>query len=194
MAGGDDKPVFKNRNGGFTTVDVLKYRVRKVIAEAGITGSKLGPHTLRHSAGSLVAQETGSALAVKALLQHDNIDTSMGYIHDAEVVLQQRISPLRLVGEQVLGESIKQLSMGSGETEGMEGEFSEVEKEEDVVDELLKEQFPEIKEGVEVRSLLKTNDLRLLRKAFIGYIRSGVDGSDEMALMALMKRMLRKVK
>ena len=194
MASGDDKPVFKNSKGGFTTVDVLKYRVRKVIAEAGITGSKLGPHTLRHSAGSLVAEATGSALAVKALLQHDNIDTSMGYIHDAEVVLQQRISPLRLVGEQVLGESIKQLPMGSGETEGIEGEFSEVEKEDDVVDDLLKEQFPEIREGVGVRSLLKTNDLRLIRKAFMSYVRNGGDGSDGMALRSLMKRMLRKVK
>ena len=194
MAGGDDKPVFKNSKGGFTTVDVLKYRIRKVIAEAGTTGSKLGAHTLRHSAGSLVAKETGSALAVKALLQHDNIDTSMGYIHDAEEVLQQRISPLRLVGEQVLGEGLKQLSMGSGETEGIEGEFSEVKKEDDVVEDLLEEQFAEIKEGVEVRSLLKTDDLRLIRKAFIGYIRSGGDGTDEVALRSLMKRMLRKVK
>lgn len=194
MAGGDDKPVFKNTKGGFTTVDVLKYRVRKVIAEAGITGSKLGAHTLRHSGGALVAQATGSALAVKALLQHDNIDTSMGYIHDAEEVLQQRISPLRLVGEQVLEESMKQLPIGSGETEGVEGEFSEVESEAGVIEDLLEEQFAEIKEGVEVRSLLKTGDLRLMRKAFIGYIRSGADGADEADLRLLLKRMLRKVK
>jgi len=97
--GGDGKPIFKGTNGIEDDVVSLKHRVRRVIKEAGITGSKLGAHTLRHSGASLVAQETGSALAVKALLQHDKIDTSMDYIHDAEDVIQQRISPLRLVGE-----------------------------------------------------------------------------------------------
>ena len=202
MAGGDDEPVFKGRDGQRADVVSLKHRVRRVIKEAGITGSKLGPHTLRHSGASLVAQETGSVLAVKALLQHDKIDTSMGYIHDAEDVLQQRISPLRLVGEQVFKEAgfgvagkVKQLTMG-GEIINVEAsEFEKVEAEvsEGVLD-LLDEQFPEIEEGVKVRSAFGTEDLRVIRRAFLGYIRGGSAGSDEGTLRYLLRRMLRKVK
>ena len=198
--GADGKPIFKGRYGDAASVESLKKRVTRVIKEAGITGSKLGPHTLRHSGASLVAQETGSALAVKALLQHDNIDTSMEYIHDAEDLIQQRISPLRLVGERVFGNSVefepKQLDMGEDVFAGGESKALveyEVESVDGVAD-LLAEQFPEIGEAVKVRPLLKTDDLRLMRKCFMRYIRSGLAGSEEVRYRELMKRILRKVK
>lgn len=198
--GADRKPIFKGRYGDDASVESLKKRVTRVIKEAGITGSKLGPHTLRHSGASLVAQETGSALAVKALLQHDNIDTSMEYIHDAEDLIQQRISPLRLVAERVFGNGVgfepKQLDMGEDVFAGGESKALveyEVESVEGVVD-LLAEQFPEIGEAVKVRPLLKTDDLRLMRKCFMRYIRSGLAESDEVRYRELMKRILRKVK
>jgi integrase len=195
--GDGGEPIFRGRDGRQASVVSLKHRVRRVIKEAGITGSKLGAHTLRHSGASLVAQETGSALAVKALLQHDKIDTSMEYIHDAEDVIQQRISPLGLVLAKVQGdvpfESL-QLTMGGEVVEDkastavvpVEGEIVEVV---DLVDDM----FPEIKDGVEVRSVFKTDDLRLIRRAFIGYVRSGHARSDELKLRLLLKRMLRKV-
>ncbi len=202
--GANGEPIFKSRNGGQAGVVSLKHRVRRVIKEAGITGSKLGPHTLRHSGASLVAQVTGSALAVKALLQHDKIDTSMEYIHDAEEVIQQRISPLRLVGEKVFGEGgeglikSKQLTMGS-EGEVVEGEAStllepvEAEVVDQVVD-FLDEQFREISDDTEIHSRLRADDLRLLRRVFMRDIRSGLAGSDETQCKELFKRMLRKVK
>ena len=184
------EPIFRGRDGGGAGVVSLKHRVRRVIKEAGITGSKLGPHTLRHSSASLVAQETGSALAVKALLQHDKIDTSMEYIHDAEDVIQQRISPLRLIGERMFGSTMpemRQLSMvGVNGSELVEGE------EVDVVNDFLDEQFREITEDMVVRSQFKANDLRLIRRAFIGYIRSGVDDGDEVRCKDLFRRMLRR--
>lgn len=199
--GANGKSIFKGRNGNGADVVSLKHRVRRVIKEAGITGSKLGAHTLRHSGASLVAQETGSALAVKALLQHDKIETSMEYIHDAEAVLQQKISPLRLVGERVLGEDgmveIKQIPMVAGEggkeDDGVvEGKIVAVG---DVVDDFLDEQFPDIGDGVKVRSVFSSEELKLVRRAFIGYLRFGKKlGNDEPKLKALMKRMLRKVK
>jgi len=52
----------------------------------------------------------------------------------------------------------------------------------------------EIKDGFEVRSVFKVDDLRLIRRAFIGYVRSGCSGSDELKLRFLLKRMLRKAK
>lgn len=193
--GDGGQPIFRGRDGGQADVVSLKHRVRRVIKEAGITGSKLGPHTLRHSGASLVAQETGSALAVKALLQHDKIDTSMEYIHDAEDLIQQRISPLRLVGEKVFGEGgfegtkIKQITMG-GEVESI-GEVVEVV---DGVVDLLDEQFREVRDDMVVHSRLKAQDLRLIRRVFMGYIRNGEAGDDEVRCRELFRRMLRKVK
>jgi len=199
--GGGGLPIFRGRDGSHADVNSLKHRVRRVIKEAGLTGSKLGPHTLRHSGASLVAQETGSALAVKALLQHDKIDTSMEYIHDAEDLIQQRISPLRLVGEKVFGEGgfevaeVKQLTMG-GEGIDVGSEVvpsGEVEVDDGVVD-LLAEQFREVRDDMMVHPLFKADDLRLIRRVFMGYIKSGMAGSDEAKCRVLFGRMLRKVK
>ncbi len=190
--GEDGQPIFRGRAGNTADVVSLKHRVRRVIKEAGISGSKLGAHTLRHSGASLVAQETGSALAVKALLQHDKIETSMEYIHDAEDLIQQRISPLRLVGEKAFGMAgaeVKQLGMGR------EASLEPVEAEAvDVVADFLNEEFRAIADDTVVHSRLKAEDLRLVRDAFIGYIRSGLAGGDEARCKTLFKRILRKVK
>jgi hypothetical protein len=56
------------------------------------------------------------------------------------------------------------------------------------------EPMPEIKDGVQVTSRLKNGDLRLIREAFEVYRRSGLAGSREVEMRALLKRMLRKVK
>jgi len=55
--------------------------------------------------------------------------------------------------------------------------------------------FPEIRDGVQVHSRLKTEDLRLIRRAFIAYCESGKASIfEEGRMMFLMKRMLRRVK
>lgn len=194
--GDNGQPIFRARDGGNAGVVSLKHRVRRVIKEAGITGSKLGAHTLRHSGASLVAQETGSVLAVKALLQHDKIDTSMEYIHDAEDVIQQRISPLRLVGEKVFGNTgigveHEQLQLIGGEAGGVATELAPVS---DMVVDLLDEQFRDVSDDMVVHSRFKADDLRLIRRVFMSHIRSGLAGSDEGRCRELFKRMLRKVK
>ena len=74
---------------------------------------------------------------------------------------------------------------GSG-SDLMEGE------EVDVVSDFLNEQFREIDDGMVVRSQFKADDLRLIRRAFIGYIRSGVAGSDESKCRDLFELMLRR--
>ena len=197
--GADGEPIFKGRGGLPATVSSLKHRVRRIIKEAGLTGEKLGAHTLRHSGASLVAQATGSALAVKALLQHDKIDTSMEYIHDAEDVIQQRISPLRLVGEKAFGgvggkvvEQVKQLSLGGSEGEVGTAVMKVDVEVPDVVVDLLDEQFPEIMDGVSVRPLLKEADLKLMRDSFLVWIRTGGAGRNEGKCRELMRRILRK--
>ena len=192
--GGEEGVIFARKDGKDATVEALKQRVRKVIREAGITGKKVGAHTLRHSGASLVAEETGSALVVKALLQHDNINTSMGYIHDAEEKIAQGISPLALVGEKVFGSAFapesRQLTMG----EESEGEFTEVPEEVDVVESLMALEFREIEDGLSVRSVLRSEDLRLIRTAFVRWCDDGASGEDMMKCRELFKRMLRKVR
>ncbi len=194
--GVNGEPIFKGRNGVEADVVSLKHRVRRVIKEAGITGSKLGAHTLRHSGASLVAQETGSALAVKALLQHDKIATSMEYIHDAEDVIQQRISPLRLVGEKAFVEAVvpmKQIGMGEVAGEGKVTDVMVIGEPEVVID-MLEEQYREVDDDAVVHSRLRANDLRLLRRVFIRDSRSGVAGADEGRCKELYRRMISRVK
>jgi len=204
MAGGDDKPVFKNRSGGFyQDGDGLGHRVRYVVERAGIKGKKLGVHTLRHSSASLVARE-GKPLLVKALLQHDDIKTSMVYIHDVEdlIIGTDEYSPLRLLdrqyaedhrGDGSVGAEQLKLTDGQGGSESValvpvEGEVvAEV-----GIDDLVADMFPKIREGVAVRTVLKYEDLMLMRKIFLWYGSYNRSSNDAVKARELMKRMLRK--
>jgi len=203
MAGGDDEPVFKQKSGGFyQDGDGLGHRVRYVIERAGIKGKKVGVHTLRHSSASLVARETGQALVVKALLQHDDLKTSMDYIHDVEDILQDKYSPLRLLGEQYKkaggdnsGIRVEQLQLAEGELIGesvaVVAVSSEIVAGADI-DDLVSDMFPKIGEGLAVRTVLKYEDLLRMRKVFVWYARNNPGHKDIAWSRELMKRMLRK--
>lgn len=183
LAGSDDGLVF-----GLSS-NALSMRVIRICKRAGLKGEKLGAHTLRHSSASLVASETKNAMAVKALLQHDNIQTSMIYVHDVEEEIQKSISPLQLVADRVNENGMytqKQLPMYSKHDDG-EGEA-------EVVDELVVEMFPDVADGVAVRPLLKKEDLRLIRKGFMEMAAREQYSGDVGRARELMKRMLRRVK
>jgi len=196
MADGDSKPVFKQKWTGsfYPDGNALAHRVRYIVQRAGIKGAKSGVHTLRHSSASLVAQEAGEALIVKALLQHDDIATSMGYIHDVEdlVIRDEKYSPLRLLGKKY-GEAVQLQSVAPLQLTDSEGgvgaalvPVAEVEGAS-----LIGGLFPEVSDGVAVRSVLHCEDLRLIRKAFVFYARYN-NGNDVTKARELMKRMLRK--
>ncbi len=168
----------------------LGRRVRYIMRRAGLKGEKLGPHTLRHTAASLVARETMSALAVKALLQHDNIKTSMGYIHDVEDEVQQRVSPLKLAGE--MGANVERLlcraeGIKSGKRRSQA--LSAPGHHRDDVEDL----FPEIPDGLGVRPKLNSEDLRLIRESFIDSMRARGESGSGSRRVRLMERMLRRV-
>jgi integrase/recombinase XerD len=205
MAGGDDEPVFKQKSGGFyQDGDGLGHRVRYVVERAGIKGKKVGVHTLRHTSASLLAREYDSALIVKSLLQHDDIKTSMRYIHDAEelVVGDDRYSPLRLLGEQYKmaggddgGIKVEQLQLTEGESIGESVAVVPVSREVLAgadIDDLVGDMFPKISEGVAVRTVLRFEDLLRMRKVFVWYARNNLGDSDVTWARELMKRMLRK--
>jgi integrase len=165
--------------------NVLGDRVRIIIERAGIKGEKLGAHTLRHTAASIVANKTMSGLAVKALLQHDNIATSMMYIHDAEDKIQQEVSPLELSGLEIVGKA-KQLRIGEG-VKMIEG--TDVEP----VSDLIKDLFPEVPEGVKVRPALNSEDLRLIRDGLMELMRVHGESGSGSKCVQLIRRVLRKV-
>jgi integrase len=171
----------------------LSMKVIRICRRAGITGRKLGPHTLRHSSASLVASETKNVMAVKALLQHERLDTSMIYIHDVEDALQKSISPLELVANRIGRDSqVKMLPEGrDGE---IEGEYKEVSDVKDEVDDMMLEMFPVIEDGIEVRPLLRSKDLRLMRNAFLALVDNGKYSCEVGEAQALMKRVMRKVR
>ena len=71
----------------------------------------------------------------------------------------------------------------------------------DYVRKLTESKLTEVKDGVAVRPLLKTDDLRLIRKGFVALIRADEVGklvdikvSDGERACELLKRMLRRVK
>jgi len=186
LAGGADKRVF-----GMSR-QALTMRVIRISRRAGLTGDKLGPHTIRHSSASLVADETKSAMAVKSLLQHDNINTSMLYVHDVEEELQKRISPLALVGDRVGGAGVYKQKQLSEKASPDEGEVAVITNE--GFDEFIGDMFPMIKEGIMVHSKLKSEDLNLIRDGFIELARTDRFGAEVGKARLLLKRMLRKVK
>jgi integrase len=174
---------------GGVSASGLSMRVMRVMRRAGLKGQKLGPHTLRHSGASLIAKETGSVLAVKAILQHDSINTSMVYIHDTEEDALKRISPLELVGRYG-GGGVKQLTMGRPGENAVDAEGAVMPPEVNAWD----GELPEVGDGVAVRPLLKTEDLRDIREAFRHYIMSDSVGGGQMRCRELFVRMLRRVK
>jgi len=185
LAGSDDGLVF-----GLSS-NALSMRVIRICKRAGLKGEKLGPHTLRHSSASLVAEETKNVMAVKAFLQHDNIQTSMIYVHDVEEEILKGISPLKLVADRINDSEIftqKQLPMKGSEDGG------EIVVVDDGVDALLVEMFPEIGEGVVIRPLLKTEDLILIRKSFMEMAGRERYSGDAGRARELLKRMLRRVR
>lgn len=193
----DDGYVFVGQDGAKLNEDSLASRARRIIIRAGLTGKKLGAHSLRHAGAHLVARATRSALAVKASLQQDDIKSAMVYIDDVEQEIQQEISPLKLVGEAAFNGNgngkvePRQIGMVEGEGVGTDLVLAEpeiVEGKPDFTDDM----FPEIPDGREVRPLLRTDDLRLMRRIFIEYARRDGNHQDMLKSRELMKRITRR--
>ncbi|MDD5093700.1 MAG: site-specific integrase [Dehalococcoidia bacterium] len=177
------KPIQPSRSDG------LSSQVKRIMERAGLKGEKLGPHTLRHTAASIVARETGSVLAVRALLQHDSVKTSEMYIHDADSVVQQRVSPLRLCGVKVKElEGLPGLGVVDGAVVSVDEESEGKREFVCRVEELL----PHAPEGVVIRPGLSTEDLELIRSGLVALmVQNGESGSGVKSVQ-LMRRMLRR--
>lgn len=172
-------------------VNSLKATVRYIIKRAGITGEKLGAHSLRHASASLIAHKTKSVLIVKAILQHEDIDMSMKYIHDAEDDEQQLTSPLQILAENLYGDKAhlhKQqplmITNGKDHPENT-----------NLIDEnLYNQMFKPVPESLKIRPQLNTNDLNLIRQMFIHFCQTTEYSTATASIKQLYSRILRKVK
>ncbi len=173
------------------SVGSLKGTVHYIIKRAGITGEKLGAHSLRHSSASLIARKTKSVLAVKAILGHEDQSMSMQYIHDVEDSFQQETSPLQLLGEDLFGASSNPtqqspLMLTNGK--------DQPEDENTSTDELYNQMFQPLPNNLKIRPQLTTKDLNLIRQMFVHFCKTTEYSSATASIKQLYNRMLRKVK
>ena len=95
--------IFVGRNGKRMRPDGVYARVRKCMEKAGITGKKLGPHTLRHSFAHIYQQERGDLVALQKMLKHKRIETTRIYAQLSEQDVRQKyldFDPASLVGRR----------------------------------------------------------------------------------------------
>ena len=83
---GNDGQAFSQRGAQWVMSQALK--------KTGIVKEDVSLHTLRHSYATHLLEQGVSILAIKELLGHAHIDTTMIYLHLARPVLTQTISPM----------------------------------------------------------------------------------------------------
>jgi integrase len=166
------------------TAKAIACMIRELFIRSGITGNKLGPHTIRHSAASFIAKKTGSVLAVMSLLQQTETKSAMGYIHDAQDELKQQFSPLAMLGESFINpqKPIQPKLLVSDNSESSTSlvpyQETPIEYVEGIPD-LTEEMFPKIPEDVkQIRPRLNHNDLEAIRKVCVYYSRTTPDQYD----------------
>lgn len=71
----------------------VQWAVRQVAKAAGIK-KEVHTHTLRHSYATHLLEDGMDIMTLKELLGHQNIETTMEYLHIAQLESQQKFSPL----------------------------------------------------------------------------------------------------
>ena len=184
--------VFTRSNGLPVSSKVLTNKVCLLVKRAGIKGDKLGAHTFRHTAATLVAEASGSVLVVQSVTGHKSIDMAMTY------------SPLELAGQMMMEMNDDNVSQVHLLTDG-QGKDIENKKTALVVDEKgevvnkgsddwHEEMFRKVPAGAEVRPLLKEADLEIIRYAFLLVVEYGQWVGSDSTVRNLWQRILRKVK
>jgi len=84
------EPIFQNVKNKPMSSDGAGQRVRKCMLSAGITGKKLGPHTLRHTFGRVFLESGGDLRALQKLLGHTQISTTVIYAEISDTAVEQK--------------------------------------------------------------------------------------------------------
>jgi hypothetical protein len=201
LAGDPENYVFRDWGGkqsSPSTPSTLGKRVTRIMHRAGLKGEKLAPHTLRHSSASLVMKASnGNISLVQALLQHANQKTTALYIHDWQTDLQQTVSPLALINDAIKSpiDPNQPLLLP---TEPADNSTSLVASNQNIIyndnkpDILIEAIYLLPAENTNIRPLLKTDDILLIRRAFICLAQFSQVITDAKDSRTLYRRILRK--
>lgn len=89
--------VFRGQRGPLTTSGIYQL-VKRHMRKAGITGSKLGPHRIRHGFGKQWIKNGGDTRSLQEIMGHASISTTEIYVtlsRDEVVAKHRQFTPLR---------------------------------------------------------------------------------------------------
>jgi hypothetical protein len=202
LANGDDNWVFCNYNRDKTpdyskpaTIEGLKYRIRRLFNKAGVT-RHIGPHSLRHFSAALIAEETESLLAVKAVIGDKSDQIAQRYIHGVQDKLKQKHSPLDILAKKVFTENsnfVQTNLLDNASNSTSTALIPATSKVDNIEDSLINDSFALIPDDFKpIRPLLKADDLQLIRRAFITVSKYGEVLGDPALARRLFRRMTRR--
>jgi integrase/recombinase XerD len=100
----DDDPIFWGehphqplKESGFQGI------VKKAFKQAGITGKKSSPHTLRHTFGRIWTDKGGDAVSLKEIMGHSSLDMTQRYanLSQSEVIKKNnQFNPLISISDE----------------------------------------------------------------------------------------------
>ena len=77
---GDETHIWVSRNGPMGPY-AIQSAIRSLFGRAGLTGPKLGPHTMRHSFGTHYIADGGNVFSLQEIMGHKSITTTQRYVH-----------------------------------------------------------------------------------------------------------------
>lgn len=163
----------------------LTERVRRLVISSGITGKKLGAHTFRHTASSIIFDKTESTRAVQQFLNHKKVATTEIYTHEFEDKKRKLLSPLAILGVEInknkvqnnVAEQYKLILDGTNESSTaltIRNTTPETIEKVEAVPDLSDELFPKIPDDLNPlpRPQLTIKDLRVIREMAVYYTRT----------------------
>jgi site-specific recombinase XerD len=78
----------------------IQFLLKQAVRRAGINKTGVCLHTLRHSYATHLLEDGLDIISIKELLGHERIETTLVYLHVANCIRNQKMSPLdTLLGE-----------------------------------------------------------------------------------------------
>ena len=90
----ESPPVFINTRGKRLSNGVFYNLFHRILAKAKLRGTGITPHSLRHTFGSVLCARGVPVPYVKDLLGHEDIGSTMIYVHSTPVALRQAVRKL----------------------------------------------------------------------------------------------------
>jgi integrase/recombinase XerD len=95
-----DDPVFRNRDGGWLSDNMVYNIVQHYADLAGIT-KPISPHSFRHYVVTDAIRNGSQPIEVRSLTGHARVDTVAGYTHLNEIETARTVQARRGIGRQV---------------------------------------------------------------------------------------------